>query len=91
MLSSLPAVDLAFIDGNHRKLPTLNYFHELLPVLSSASAIVFDDIHWSAEMESAWENIKNHPQVMLTIDVFFMGIIFFRPEFRVKQHFVIRY
>jgi hypothetical protein len=53
--------------------------------------IIFDDIHWSSEMELAWEKIKKHPRVTLTIDLFFLGYVFFRPEFRERQHFTIRF
>ncbi|MEO8583340.1 MAG: class I SAM-dependent methyltransferase [Flavitalea sp.] len=91
MLKAMRGVDLAFVDGNHRKVPTLHYFSVLKPEMTPASAIIFDDIHWSEEMESAWENIKKDPAVMLSIDLFFLGIVFFRPEFKVKQHFVIRF
>lgn len=91
MVSAIPQIDLAFIDANHRKKPTLTYFNELLKKMSDRSIIIFDDIHWSAEMEEAWNEIKKHPSVMLTVDLFFVGIIFFRPEFKVKQHFRIRF
>jgi predicted O-methyltransferase YrrM len=87
----LPQVDLAFIDGNHRRIPTVKYFHALLEKCSDNSVVVFDDIHWSKGMELAWEEVKSHPSVMLTIDLFFMGLVFFRPEFKVKQHFTIRF
>jgi predicted O-methyltransferase YrrM len=80
-----------FIDGNHRAAPTLNYFQQLLEKRSESSLFIFDDIHWSSEMESAWEEIKNHPSVLLTIDLFFIGLVFFRPEFKVKQDFIIRF
>lgn len=91
MIASAPSPGLVFIDGNHREEPTIKYFRQLLPCMPSSSVMIFDDIHWSAEMESAWAAIKDHPAVMLTIDLFFMGFIFFRPEFKVKQHFIIRY
>lgn len=91
MVRSAPHVDLAFIDGNHREEPTKKYFRELLLRQSESSIIIFDDIHWSHEMEAAWEFIKNHEAVMLTVDLFFIGIVFFRPEFKVKQHFTIRF
>ena len=91
MVSALPRIDLAFIDANHRKKPTLTYFSELLKNISDSSVIIFDDIHWSAGMEDAWNEIKKHPSVMLTIDLFFFGLVFFRPEFKVKQHFRIRF
>jgi hypothetical protein len=50
---------------------------------------IFDDIHWSGEMESCWQEIKAHPEVTLTIDLFYFGIVFFRKEFLVKEHFTL--
>ena len=91
VLYHLPIVDLAFIDGNHRREPTENYFHWLLPKTNTDSILVFDDIHWSPEMEEAWKTIRDHPDVRCTIDLFFMGIVLFRKEFKEKQHFQIRF
>ncbi|MEI6948828.1 class I SAM-dependent methyltransferase [Paraflavisolibacter sp. H34] len=91
LLQEVPSLDLGFVDGNHRLRPTLDYFHQMLAHVHNSSILVFDDIHWSAEMEQAWEQIKQHPAVRYTVDVFFLGFVFFRSEFREKQHFVIRY
>jgi predicted O-methyltransferase YrrM len=91
LLSNLNKIDFAFADGNHRKEPTLNYFQQLLNHSTPATILVFDDIHWSAEMEAAWQAIKQHPQVTLTIDLFFIGIIFINPDFKIPQHFSIRF
>ncbi|MBL0270361.1 MAG: class I SAM-dependent methyltransferase [Chitinophagaceae bacterium] len=91
VLESLSGVDFAFVDGNHREQPTIQYFEALLKKVQNNSILVFDDIHWSREMESAWETIRKHPAVRCTIDLFFIGIVVFRQEFREKQHFVIRH
>lgn len=91
VLEGLSSVDLAFIDGNHRREPTVRYFHSLLTKTGNDSILVFDDIHWSPEMEKAWETVKAHPSVRCTVDLFFIGIVFFRSEFREKQHFSIRF
>jgi predicted O-methyltransferase YrrM len=91
LLQELQGIDLAFIDGNHRKDPTMQYFNQLLNKSDDSTILIFDDIHWSKEMEDAWENIKAHPSVTLTIDLFFIGIIFFRKEFKAVQHFSIRF
>lgn len=91
IIAALPQVDMAFVDGNHREQPTISYFHQLLHAAPSSSMFVFDDIHWSQGMENAWKYIREHPAVMLSIDLFQFGIIFFRPEFKVKQHFTIRF
>ncbi len=84
-------IDLLFIDGNHRKKPTLEYFNLFLKKSTVDSIFIFDDIHWSAEMEEAWEEIKQHPSVTLTIDLFFIGLVFFSKDFKVKQDFPIRF
>ena len=91
VLPHLASIDLAYVDGNHRYAPTLAYFHQLLPHLHNNSVLVFDDIHWSEEMERAWAEIQSHPSVRCTIDVFFLGFVFFRQEFKVAQHFAVRF
>jgi predicted O-methyltransferase YrrM len=90
-LQTIEKVDFAFVDGNHRYEPSIRYFHQLLSKISSHGIIIMDDIHWSAEMEQAWTEIKVHAQVMLTVDLFFIGIVFFSPDFKTKQHFDIRF
>ena len=76
----LPALqqsfDLVFIDGNHRKAPTLRYFEQILKNTTEKSIFIFDDIHWSAEMEEAWHEIKSHSAVKCTVDLFFIGLVF---------------
>ena len=91
LLSGMGPVDLAFVDGNHRYEPTLRYFTQLLEHCGNDSILVFDDIHWSADMERAWEAIKQHRAVRCTVDLFFLGFVFFREEFKVPRHFQIRY
>jgi predicted O-methyltransferase YrrM len=83
--------DFVFMDGNHRYEPTMKYFSQLLPALHEYSIVVLDDIHWSAEMERAWSECRKHERVTMSIDLFFIGILFFRKEFRIPQHFVIRF
>lgn len=90
-LNELQQVDLAFVDGNHRKEPTLSYFHQMLEKATEDSIFIFDDIHWSRGMEDAWKAIQLHPSVTLTIDLFFIGLVFFRKEQKVPQHFSIRF
>jgi predicted O-methyltransferase YrrM len=91
LLSKTGIVDLAFIDGNHRKLPTVEYFNTLLQYSTASTILIFDDIHWSEEMEAAWHEIQQHASVTLTIDLFFIGLIFINPDFKVKQHFKIKF
>jgi predicted O-methyltransferase YrrM len=81
--------NLIYIDGNHSKKATLEYFELLLPTITNETVWIFDDIHWSPEMEEAWKIIQKHPKVTVTIDTFQWGLVFFRRE-QPKEHFVIR-
>ncbi|NMH86369.1 O-methyltransferase [Flavivirga algicola] len=92
VINQLPAnnnYDFIFFDGNHQKKTTLNYFETFLQAANNDSIFIFDDIYWSKEMTEAWEIIKQHPKVSVTIDTFFWGLVFFRKE-QVKEHFIIR-
>lgn len=91
VISGLSSIDFAFIDGNHRQEPTERYFQQLVSKIGNNSILVFDDIHWSGEMEAAWKTIQQHPAVSCTLDLFFIGIVLFRQEFKEKQHFTIRF
>jgi predicted O-methyltransferase YrrM len=82
-------IDFAFFDANHRYEPTVRYFETCLPKAHDDSLFVFDDIHWSPEMERAWSYLQAHPRVALTIDLFFIGLVFFRKS-APKQHFILR-
>lgn len=81
--------DFIFFDGNHQKEATLNYFETLLKSTHNDSVFIFDDIYWSKGMTEAWETIKQHPKVIVTIDTFFWGFVFFRKE-QAKEHFKVR-
>lgn len=81
--------DCIYFDGNHQKEATLHYFELLLPTITNDTVWIFDDIHWSEQMDEAWQHIKNHPKVTVTIDTFQWGLVFFRRE-QEKEHFTIR-
>lgn len=81
--------DLVFFDANHRHHSTKDYFKACLSKVNENSIFIFDDIHWSTDMERAWKEIKDDPAVTLSIDFFFLGIVFFRKG-QPKQHFILR-
>ncbi len=86
----LGTLDLVFFDGNHTKSATLNYFNQCVNYSNNDSVFIFDDIHWSIEMEEAWNEIKQNKKVTLTIDIYQFGIVFFKKQLQ-KQDFIIKY
>jgi predicted O-methyltransferase YrrM len=91
VITGIQPPDLVFVDGNHRREPTERYFRQLMTKVHNDSIIIFDDIHWSPEMEKAWDHIRQDERVRCSIDLFFIGIVLFRQEFHEKQDFTIRF
>ena len=82
-------LDFVFFDGNHRKEPTIKYFKACLPKTGENSIFVFDDIHWSKGMEEAWNEIIGNPEISISIDLFYFGIVFFKKDIA-KQDFILK-
>ncbi|MFT5885660.1 MAG: putative O-methyltransferase YrrM [Arcticibacterium sp.] len=89
VLNQIYRLDFAFFDANHQYDATMSYFRLCLAKAHENSCFVFDDIYWSEGMKKAWEEIKGHPEVTVSLDFFQMGIVFFRKN-QPKQHFVLR-
>lgn len=83
-------LDLVYIDGNHQRVATLNYFEQCLPKVHEDTMLIFDDIYWSEGMKQAWAQIKANPRVTVTVDLFWIGLVFFKTG-RVKEDFKIRF
>lgn len=66
-----------FFDANHRYEPTVKYFNMLNHARTRNAVFVFDDIHWSREMNRAWNDIRKHEDVKIDLDLFQAGIIIF--------------
>jgi predicted O-methyltransferase YrrM len=81
---------MVFVDGDHDMQRTLDYFSEIKKFANEDTIIVFDDIRWSDGMEKAWEAIRNDSEPVICIDLFLMGIVFFRKGMS-KQDFVINF
>lgn len=82
--------DLVFLDGDHRYEPTMRFYSSLKAKLREGGAIIFHDIYWSEGMQRAWEEIKKDRDVVVTVDLFFMGIVWFgKPQ--AKEDFSIRF
>jgi predicted O-methyltransferase YrrM len=81
---------LVFIDGNHRKEQTIKYFNQIAELSDYKTVIILDDINYSKEMNEAWAEIKLHKKVSLSVDIFRMGIVFFRDKIN-HYNYIIRY
>lgn len=89
-LENVNKLDFVYFDANHTRQASEKYFLLCLEKISQKSVFIFDDIHWSKGMEQAWETIKSNPKVTLSIDMFFLGIVFFDKNLS-KENFIVKF
>jgi predicted O-methyltransferase YrrM len=89
LLQKVRKFDFALIDANHTYPATMKYFEQLLPRIHDKSVIVIDDIHYSAAMNEAWNEIRKHKLVYGSADLYRCGVLFFDPSLN-KQHVILQ-
>jgi len=91
VLQKNKSLDFVFIEKAHQFDSTLKYFNLIKDNLKDQSVVVFGDIHQSKEMEQVWGAVKSDEAVKLTVDLFHIGLVFFRKEQKKKQHFIVQF
>lgn len=84
-----PGCNFVFVDGNHTYEATIQYYRLLCKSMPINSLLIFDDIYWSKEMKRAWDEITHDTMNTLTIDLFYLGLVYLRPD-QAKEHFSIK-
>ncbi|HEY0245015.1 MAG TPA: hypothetical protein VGC01_05590 [Mucilaginibacter sp.] len=88
-ISSIEQLDCVLIaerDGRR----VLKYFEECLPKVHENTMLVLTDIYRTGEMKQVWKDIKAHPKVTVTVDLFWIGLVFFRKG-QVREDFWIKF
>jgi predicted O-methyltransferase YrrM len=87
--AKLPPLDFVFINY-YPPADLYNFFETLLPKFKRGSILAISNIYGSPLAKQHWLAIKEHPQVTVTVDLFWLQLVFFRDEV-VKEHFRIRF
>ncbi len=90
VLGNLEGLDLVFIDRTHQKEAVLNYFEWCLPKVHDGTLLIFDDIYSSEGIKETWAKIKAHPKVTVTIDLFWIGLVYFKRG-QAKEDFLVKF
>lgn len=84
------AVDLLYIGSCPNKSLLMSYFYKYLPKFHERSLLIIKDIYRSEELKEAWKEIKANEQVAITVDLFWIGLVYFRTG-QAKEHFKIKF
>lgn len=88
-LKRIKKIDFILLDANHQKEATWNYFSYFIPWVHENSVMVIDDIRWNKEMYDAWNVLKDHDKVSLSVDLMDLGLLFFSRRMK-KQHYTLK-
>lgn len=55
------------------------------------TVIILTDIHLTRLHTDSWNSLHEATEVRMSIDLYNYGLLLFRKEFKVKQHFVLKY
>lgn len=91
LLGKITKLDIAMVNVELSYDGLIALFNQLVGKAHPGSMIVLSHINLNDEIERAWEQIKQHEAVTLTVDLFHLGLIFFRKENIIKENFIIRF
>jgi len=62
-----------------------------IPALTSGSILAVPDIHHTTQHTAAWDALCAHCEVRMSIDLFGMGLLLTKADFKERQRFVLKY
>jgi len=84
--SEIPSFDFIFINAKGDSEKTGEAFHLIENFIASETVMVIDRIRRDNAMKKLWKEIKNRSNVIQTIDLFSLGLVFFNTRLH-KQHY----
>lgn len=69
----------------------LQLFNKYYPAMPCDAVVIIPGIHNTPRHSKKWKRLHIHPKILMSIDLYGIGLIFFKKEFKEKQHFILRY
>jgi len=88
MPSGQYTVDLIVFD---KDALTLQSFEVLLNTVHPDTVMMLTGIYDNADIKQTWKTIMTHSRVVLTIDLFFIGLVFFKSGRKEREHFKVKF
>jgi len=82
-------IDLVVFSATAQQSKRLEEFKYCLKKAHANSIFIVRQIHQTPENEKTWKILRQQPEVVVSIDLYEIGILLFRPEL-IKKHYRIR-
>lgn len=80
--------DMILVDAARHN--AAGYLERLMPNIHDDTVLIFSGIHRTQNTKQIWEPVKTNERVRVTIDLFYIGLVFFKPGMS-KEDFRVRY
>ena len=87
-LQKLGTLDFAFFHAASRKGENRAWVEEALKHIHPDSVFFFEGIRANAEMRQLWKELCLRPEVILSFDLYNIGLLFFNPRLH-KQNYIV--
>lgn len=85
-LKDMDTIDFVFFSTLHEQQNNLWLFNECVKHVHNDTVFVFEGIQASRKMRAFWKEIRVHPEVIITIDLFSIGIVFFNKKLHKRDY-----
>ena len=85
-----------FTDWKIIKMPQgsqrwLMYLKAQAGIYNTRTLLIAPNIYESEDTAAVWDALCRQPEVQYSIDLFRYGLLFINPDFKEKQHFILKY
>ena len=91
MNKSIPRIDMVYFGETELELLSLKYIKKLLENIHDSSIFIFENIHKNKENMEFFEYVKTLPEVTISIDLYYLGILFFTKKIKQQQSFILKF
>lgn len=91
MNKSIPRIDMVYFSETELKFPSLNYIKKLLENIHDSSVFIFENIHKNKENTQFFEYVKTLPEVTISVDLYYLGILLFTKKIKQQQSFILKF
>jgi hypothetical protein len=82
--------DIHFVHLHSNASDLWDYYDQIKPQLNHRTIIIVSNIRYTYDHFLAWKQLSNQPEIGVDLDLFRMGLLFFRKE-QPKESFLLRY
>lgn len=83
-------VDVICINSALPEDMVLQYFEFCTTIVNQRSMVIIDSIYLNERRKAIWTAIKHHSKVTVTIDLFWIGLVYFKTD-QAEEHFKIKF